>query len=357
MTFYNTFGYYLQNTYENNHSILNKKYELLDIFNNIKSYCIDTFRQTNMFSKSTKDEALKKLNKLDIIIGKQDYQLDLSQLPTLNDNFYLNLMEIMSYYNKISCSLIGEKINRKWLSINNDVFSFMVNAYYDPHNNIIYIPTGIMNDLFYRSSIDYNSTKYINQLTDNNKTNNEHIKNNMIYNYGGLGSIIGHEIMHSFDNNGAKFNSDGFLYNWWSSKDYLTYNNEIDKVIKHYNSLKVNGISINGEASIGENIADITGLKLSLRSYIRKYIGTNIFDTDTKNKLKQFFARWAEVFRSVMKQDYLDYIIKVDVHAPSIVRINAPLSHIKEYYTIFDVKPEHQNYLDPEKRCTFMDEN
>lgn len=337
---YETFGYYLQTIYEQENYNPKKHAEIYSMFERMKSYCKMYFAQTNMFSRSTIDEAIKKLDYLDIIIGASEYFVDLSGLPKLEYNFYDNYSIISSFYFEKSMNLIGKKINRRYISINNDVFSFILNAYYDPRANIIFVPTSIITDIFF----DVNAPP--------------------LYNYGGLGSIIGHEMMHCFDNSGSQYDEVGHLRNWWTPYDYQKFNTEVDKVRQHYSKLSVNGTKINADVSTGENMADISGLKLSLRTYLLNYYPNNFYNgrlhnlnQKQKNDLKLFFERWAKIFRSVLRQSTQEYLLKNDVHAPDNIRINAPFSHLDEYYIIFDVKPTDKNYLAPDLRTKFLDWN
>jgi len=377
------FGYYLEERFDAKYYDQKKTLNVHSLFLTIKGFCQNVLQQTVMLTEPTKKEALKKINNLDIIIGTQKYKSDLNKIPRLSmNNFYSNLMILDKYYFQNSLSLIGLPKNRSWLSINHDTYSFKVNAYYIPHYNLIYLPTSVLSDVFY-------------------KTNAE-----PIYNYGGLGAFIGHEMMHGFDNHGSKYNHLGQLENWWAPSDHTMFLTELEKVIEHYSTFdseesshqrsssksnrKSTNTKVDSRSTIGENLADIVGMKLSLRAYIQKHLlNPEILEPNVlenlrmlsnpwvrqhpepqhnltprqyytiialhANHLKKFFYRWAEVFRAVSKSDYLDYMIKVDPHSPSTVRINAPLSHIDEYYVIFGVKPDHWNYLEQSKRCKFMD--
>ena len=334
--FYDTFGYYLQDLHESKHSDPEKNKQVRQIFNDMKSYCIDIFHKTTIFDDNTRLAAINKLQALDIIIGKQKYDVDYlsSDVPSLGTNFYGNLMLMDEFHLKKQMQMVGKPINRYYLSVNNDLYSFVVNAYYEPIANMMYVPTSIINDMFFKLDAD------------------------PIYNYGSLGSIIGHEIMHSFDNYGSLFDYHGHLSGWWTANDHLRYNNEIDKVRHHYSMFMINDTKIDSQLSVAENIADIAGIKLSFRTYMKHYMpNTNINHLTLKEKshLKKFFERWAETLRTIDSDNSIDYSIKTDVHAPNIIRVNAPFSHLDEFYQIFDVKPEHQNYLDEKLRTKFLD--
>lgn len=331
--FYETFGPHLEKIYEEKYSNDAKNEAVYQIFYNMKSYCLDIFMLNTKFEENTKIEALKKISTLDIIVGKQNYRINLEKLPLLNNDFYANLMIINNYYFESKMLLIGRPIIQYLLSLDTDILSYNVNAYYEPYANILYIPTSMLDDLFLNLNAD------------------------PIYNYGSIGSIIGHEIMHCFDTYGALFDHKGHYHNWWSEEDYKTYQAEIEKVKKHYSTLLINGTEINYESTVSENMADIYGLKLSLKTFIKNYLSnTNINNLSNNDKeyLKIFFKSWANTLRQIDNEENLLYDIKFDVHSPTIVRINAPFSHIDDYYEIYNVLPTHLNYLAPELRTRFF---
>lgn len=332
--FYSAFGYYLQSKFESENYDPKKTAGINDIFTSIKKYCINSISESNMFEKETKMEALNKLYSLEILIGKQCYQVDTSEMPELCENdLYHNLMTIDTFYFYKMVRWIGKPINRYYLSVNNDLFSFILNAYYDPLNNMIFVPTSLTSNIFYNADFP------------------------AICNYGSLGAVIGHEMIHCFDTTGAQYDHLGHLVNWWTEKDYEVYNKEISKVIDYYSSLRLNGMKLNSQMSVSENLADIVGVKLSLKTYIKKYMPNvdikNLTDGE-KEHLQLFFERWAKMLRELDEDEVTQYSLKFDVHSPNIVRVNGPLSHIDEYYRIFDVRPTDQNYLEPYLRTHFL---
>lgn len=331
--FYDKFGYYLQSVYDSNNINNNKFKQIREMFNQIKQYCLYVLENTNFFENITKQKAIQKIEKLDIILGSQKYSVDLSTI-TLTTDFYHNFQIIDSFYHNTMVSFVGKKISKKILSLNGEVYSFILNAYYDPSRNCIYIPTSITNDLFFKENED------------------------PIYNYGGLGAIIGHEMMHSFDNYGSLFDENGHVTKWWSDNDYEKYQIELLKIKNHYSSLKINNIKLDSESSLSENIADVVGLKIAFRAFLfNHYPNVNFNRLTIKQKIyfQKFFKGWARVMRGVVDTNMLIFDLENDVHLPSVIRINAPFSHMNEYYKIFNVKPKNFNYIDPIFRSTFLD--
>ena len=319
------FGYDLQDYYESIHANSIKTNQVRQMFIRIKQTAINLFSEKAFFTQSTQQELLSKLNKLDIVIGTQPFR---TYPSSMTDDFFLNLFKNSSSSFLQKIQLINKPVNRTWLSVEDDVYSFMINAYYDPTANLVYLPTAMMSDSFFRK-IDSLET--------------------LANNYGSLGTVISHEIVHSFDTYGRMFDADGLLRNWWSKEDYERYQKEIDKVIAHYDRISVFGSQIDGKVTVSENMADILGLKLSLTTLIRSV--PNI----PNHILERFFQGWVETMRDNSAPELIKQTAEQDVHSPSTVRINAPFSHINEYYQLFNVTPSHFNYLDPSLRITLLD--
>lgn len=320
-------GPFIEAEYEKTVNMDIRRDQILDIFETIRTYCIKKFSSNKFFSQKTNLEAINKLKNMSIIIGKSHNIFNLSEFPVLSDNFFYNIDNIDYYYYSTMIKYVGKQIDRSIININNDVYSFYLNAYYEQTLNTIYLPTSICTNYFFNPDLD------------------------PIYNYGSIGTIIGHEIMHSFDNNGALYDSNGILKNWWSELDYNKFNEEVNKIKTHYSKISIENIPIDGSLSVSENFADIIGIKISLRSYIDKYM-SNIINYDT---LKIFFSQWVNSFKTVTKKEYFEHLVKNDVHAPGIVRVNAPFAHILEYYDTYAVKSHHKNYLDMSDRTVFLE--
>lgn len=335
--FYLTFGPYLQSIFESKYYDQAKINYAYDMFQKMKTYCTEIINQSDIFRGDTKIEANNKIKTLDMVIGVQKSDIMLSNLPPLESNFYQNLIIINSFYFNNMIKIVGKPVDRYNLSITNDLYSFMVNAYYEPFSNLIYLPTAMLDDMFLQTNRD------------------------PIYNYGSIGIIIAHEMMHCFDTYGAMFDHHGHLKNWWSKNDYQKYMNEILKVKNHYRTILLYDIPINSEASLSEDIADITGIKISFRTYLKNYLKNylsnnqiNYLTRIQKEYLKKFFETWTKTLREIEEPEFMEDEILFGVHSPNIVRVNAPFAHLDEYYKIYNVEPHHLNYLDPSLRTQFF---
>lgn len=314
--FINCFGSYLEELYEKEHTNLcygqiTKMYET--IIEQYKKF----FTNTNKLTIKTKNACLKKLDSLQLILGSQK-SLGYEKFPDLTNNFFTNLFLINEYHYNKSISMLNRPIINNMIDVNNNIFSFEVNAYCDSMIGKIFIPTSLINTIFY--SCD---------------------SKDQWYNYGSMGCIIAHEIMHVFDDYDDCFDNLGRLGPWWDLNDKFLLQSEMDKINNHYNL-----VGLNETSSLSENISDIVGIMISLRSYIDNYC-YDITYNQKKEHIRKFFERWAITMRGQKK-------INNDPHSPNHMRINVPLSHIKEYYEVFNVLPIHKNYLSPEKRFTFF---
>ena len=404
--FYEKFGFALQDRFDRLHLNPEKVIQVKTMFEQLQHYCLHTFQHMDLFDTITLPEAMLKISTLQLTIGSQAFNIDLDTMPALGPNFYDNIIRIDAFYFKAITKMIGQPTNRSYLSVDNDLFSFAVNAYYDSASNSIYVPTAILDDTFFNLEAD------------------------PIDNFGGLGVVLGHEMTHCFDNIGAQFDHKGHLRNWWSPLDYHKFGQTIASIYNHYANLKVDGLRINPELSLSESIADIGGIKLALRTYLANYEpdpsssvpensvssvlrsqsslispGPSSFvpensvssvlrsqsslispdpssfvpensvssvlrsqsslispglDLDhlsiaEKSYLQRFFQKWVQTLRSYTSIGITHYEIENDVHPPSIIRVNAPFAHVNEYYQIYDVQPGQRNYLPPDKRTKLLD--
>jgi len=221
-----------------------------------------------------------------------------------------------------------EKLDReKWL-----MNAHAVNAYYSPNMNEIVFPAGILQEPFFSTNQDIS------------------------YNFGGVGMVIGHEITHGFDDEGSKFDAYGNLNNWWTKNDFKKYEEKTKKIVDQYNKYQIDGHNINGELTLGENIADIGGLSLSFRAF-KKYLHC----LQTKNQVKinydsnltdeqKFFVNFANIWKSKGRNEDVQQRILLDVHSPPIFRVNGSLRNITEFYEAFNINPTDKLYLNPDER-------
>jgi predicted metalloendopeptidase len=203
-----------------------------------------------------------------------------------------------------------------------------VNAYYSPTNNEIVFPAAILQPPFFDHQAD------------------------PAYNYGGIGGTIGHEITHAFDQSGSKFDANGNLVNWWTPEDSERFTALTDKVEAQYDEVEVlPGVFVDGELTIGENIADLGGVQIAhdaLRAALAEEGDPGLIEGLTQDQ--RFFIanayRWAQKARD----EYLVTLVQTDPHAPALVRAVQPARNMDEFFAAFEIEPGDPMYLPPEER-------
>lgn len=200
-----------------------------------------------------------------------------------------------------------------------------VNAYYSPLNNEIVFPAGILQFPFFDASY------------------------NMIENFGGIGSVIGHEITHGFDDQGRKFDEDGNLNDWWQDSDANAYQKKTDLIKDLYNSFQISDQYVNGELTLGENIADLGGVSIALNAMLR-YLQDYPEKNDNKyTPIQRYLFSFARVWRNQLRhEEELNRLI-TDPHSPPKCRVNGVLMNLPEFYTEFDLSIGDKLYQESDK--------
>lgn len=269
-------------------------------------------------SAETKEEAQRKLSKLgtDKIGAPKKYH---TTEGLWNDSVPIDsvtaLMEwgIWDWTHE-ECRLFYTKVDRElW-----DMTPQTVNAYYSPVMSEIVFPAGILQPPFFGED--------------------------MVECLGGIGVVIGHEMTHAFDDEGRKYNADGELKDWWSANDSLEFEKRTKTVEEHYSRQVMFGKHVDGKLTLGENIADIGGLKIALRALRKHYrvVTTDMYD--------RFFRAYAKVWGFIIREETAKKMLVIDPHAPPSCRINVALAHVPEFYETYDVQEHHKMYLPPDQR-------
>jgi putative endopeptidase len=205
-----------------------------------------------------------------------------------------------------------------------------VNAYYNPSNNEIVFPAAIMQAPFF----DVNADDAVN--------------------YGAMGAVIGHELTHGFDDQGAQFDPEGNMKNWWSRKDSLNFAERTQKLAAQFDQFVVIDslqLHVNGNLTLGENIADLGGLTIAYYAYKHSLEGKEAPAMISGYTGEQrFFISWAQGWRNMQRPKALVNQVKTNPHSPARFRVLGPLSNIPEFYAAFDVKEGDKMYRKPEDR-------
>ena len=220
-----------------------------------------------------------------------------------------------------------------------------VNAYFMPTQNEIVFPAAILQPPFFhmeKSAIDFDISEEIDMFPD--------LDIITCANYGGIGAVIAHEITHGFDDKGRKFDLQGNLKDWWNKEDEQLFINKTK--IMHNSVLKYNYFDVNTntnhkmnpELTMGENLADIGGLTISMKALLKKLKERDASEIEIKASLRVFFKSWTNVWKENVKKDKKIMLLSVDPHSPSEFRGNL-VQHIDEFYYAFDINENDNMYL------------
>ena len=273
-------------------------------------------KNNSFLKEETKKKAILKLDTIVIKMGYPDKIDEYYSKLIVEDND--SLFEAMNKIVKVRIMHNLEELNKPVDRTLWGMPGHLVNACYNPSSNDITFPAAILQKPFY--SLDQSVSQ----------------------NLGGIGAVIGHEISHAFDNNGAQFDEKGNLYNWWSEEDYKAFKDLTEKMIKEWDGIDFYGGKVNGRLIVSENIADNGGLSVTLA----------IMHTLDNADFKEYFKNWARVWCMKAKKEYIQLLLTNDVHAPAELRANIQPRNFAEWYEAFDVKPTDKMYIAPEDRVT-----
>ena len=279
---------------------------------------IDTYKSriknNDFLEESTKEKAIIKLSKMGVKMGYPDKVEEIYN--KLNFNEEDSLFDVVKELNKIKLLDNIEKLNKPTDRTHWAMPGHMVNACYDPFVNDITFPAAILQPPFYSIT----------------QTRSE--------NLGGIGAVIGHEISHAFDSNGAKCDENGNINNWWTKEDNKQFKKKINAMIKQFDGIELPWGKVNGKFIVSENMADNGGMGVTLE----------IMSKTEGVSYEEYFQNWAKVWCLKAKPEYLQLLLNLDVHGPSILRANIPPRNFQEWYDTFKVKKTDKMYIAPSKR-------
>lgn len=283
---------------------------------------IDTL---DWMSPETKKEAQAKLATFTPKIGYPNKWKDYSALHITKGDAVGNLRAIRSFAAQTELNKLGKPIDRdEW-----GMTPQTVNAYYNPEMNEIVFPAAILQPPFFNPKADD------------------------AVNYGGIGTVIGHEISHGFDDQGAQYDGAGNLRDWWTKEDHVKFAAKTAALVKQYNAFSpVPGYNVNGELTLGENIADNSGLAISYKAYQLSLGGKPAPVINGLTGNQRFFTGFGQVWRGKLREQEAIIRIKTDPHSPGEFRANGSLRNMTPFYQSFGVKEGDKMYLPPAERVT-----
>lgn len=273
-------------------------------------------------SDETKAQALEKLDTFKAKIGYPDKWRDYSALNISSDSsLWENVVNVSKFEDAFWLEKIGQKKDPTIWYMN----AHEVNAYYDPSTNEICFPAGILQYPFFDMSADD------------------------AFNYAAIGSVIGHEMTHGFDDSGRQFDKDGNLRDWWTAADAEAFTKRANVMKEYFNNIEIaSGINANGEFTLGENLADYGGVTVSYTAYKNFATPSNTINGLTANQ--RFFIAYAGVWAQNIRDAEALRLTKMDEHSLGEWRVNGILPHIDAWYEAFNVNASDKMYIEPEKR-------
>ena len=301
------------------------KSAMLELVENLTIAYRQSIETLPWMSEATKAKALEKLGKFIPKIGYPDKWRDYSTLEIKADDLIGNLQRIAAFGHAYEVAKIGKPVDRdEW-----HMTPQTVNAYYNPLMNEIVFPAAILQTPFFNLTSDAAA------------------------NYGGIGSVIGHEIGHGFDDQGSKYDGDGNMVDWWVDSDREAFEKLAAQLIEQFDALSpasTPDIHVNGAFTVGENIGDLSGLEISFKAYKYSLQGAEAPVIDGWTGDQRFFLAYAQAWRGKSRPEEVRRRIATDPHSPDEFRCNQIVRNLDAFYQAFDVKVGDQMFLDPAKR-------
>jgi predicted metalloendopeptidase len=272
---------------------------------------------------ATKQKALEKLSRITTKIGYPDKWRDYSTLEIRADDLWGNVGRSAALERQRLLRRLNQPVDRREWGMTPQT----VNAYYNPSLNEIVFPAAILQPPFFDAKVDD------------------------AVNYGGIGAVIGHEISHGFDDQGSRYDAEGNLSNWWTDDDRKAFEALTGRLVAQFDSYEpLPGHKLNGKLTLGENIADLSGMAIAYKAYrlsLGKGEGPVI---DGYSSSQRFFLGWAQIWRRKYRDDELARRLVVDPHSPSLYRANGPIKNLDAFYEAFDVKPGDKMFKPKDER-------
>lgn len=287
------------------------KVKINQMVENITLVFDERIDELDWMGNETKAKAKEKLGAFARKLGFPDNWKDYSSLTINRDSYFQNVVNSNRFKVAENLSKLEKDIDKtEW-----GMVPHIVNAYYNPLLNEIVFPAGIMQKPFF----------------------SEHYEDAV--NYARMGAVIGHEFTHGFDDMGSKYDASGQMNDWWTPEDKKKFNEKTQKLINQYNSFEVlEGVFVNGELTLGENIADLGGLTIAYHAYLRSIEGKEKEEINGYTPEQRFFIAFAHVWKNNIRDNALITRVTTDPHSPGKYRVNGTLSNMPEFFEAFDVQ-------------------
>jgi len=289
------------------------KARALSLVQNLKAALRDDLLTLPWMSAVTRQKAVEKLDKMAIKIGYPDRWRDYSKLHVNSPSYVVNAMRADEFEFQRELNKVGKPVDRgEWA-----MTPPTVNAYYNPQMNDINFPAGILQPPFFNAQADD------------------------AVNYGAIGMVIGHEMTHGFDDQGRQYDGEGNLHNWWTPEDAARFKQRADRIAAQFDAYApLAGAHINGRLTLGENIADLGGLKIAYLAFEKSMQGKPRPPLiDGLSPEQRFFLSYAQSWHENVRPELLRAGLVTDPHSPARFRVLGPISNLPEFYQSFGCAP------------------
>lgn len=299
------------------------KKRVLDLVNNLQKSFENRINNLDWMSDSTKQKAKEKLYAITKKIGYPDVWRNYDNVSIDRSSYFENVVAA----NRDEYQYRLKKLNKPVDKTEWSTTPSTVTAYYNPSNNEIVFPAGILQSPYF----DFQADDALN--------------------YGGIGMVIGHELTHAFDDQGAQFDKDGNVKNWWTKEDFSKFKARTNELIKLYNTFTVlDTVHVKGAMTIGENTADNGGIAIAYDAFKMTKQGQGSEKIDGFTPDQRFFLSIARIWRVKTRDEFMRTYVNTNNHSPAMWRVNGPLMNFEPFYKAFNVQADEKNYKAVEER-------
>jgi putative endopeptidase len=302
------------------------KTRMQDLVENLKAVFRDHLEKVVWMTEATRAKALAKFTRFTQKIGCPDKFRDYSSVEIKRDDYLGNVRRAAAFEQHRQFARVGQPVDRtEW-----HMTPPTVNAYFNPLQNEIVFPAGILQPPFF-------------DVTQDDAVN-----------YGAIGVVIGHEITHGYDDEGRKYDAEGNLNEWWTTEDSKEFDARAQKVVDEYNAFEpLPGVHVNGKLTLGENLADLGGVSIAYDALERDLARdpSKRKDIDGFTPEQRFFLSFAQVWRTNIREAEARRLVTVDPHSPGRFRAEGPLVNYQQFFDAFHIKAGDPMWVAPELRA------
>ncbi len=301
------------------------KARMMEMIANIKAVMRDRLATLDWMSEETRQRALAKFDRFAPMIGYPEKWRDYSSVAIKAEDYFGNIVRATEFESHRVIRRTGRKVDRSEWGMTPPT----VNAYFSPTTNQIVFPAGILQPPFFHDDLDD------------------------AVNYGAIGAVVGHEITHGFDDQGRRYDADGNLTDWWTPTDAANFRERTQKLVNQFNGyMALPQLAINGQLSLGENIADLGGTSIAFEALQRSLRGQPTPPKiDGFTAEQRFYISWAQQWRTIYRDDAMRLQVSRGPHAPGNFRAIGPLVNQQTFFDAFAIKPGDPMWRAPDERA------